>query len=172
MIKTIKKKTTTKKAAEKVKTAIDDSEKVRPMTYDEACTRVMELQSENDELKNECEKLTAGCQDLSDANQRLNKTCNDILAEKANLKNDFDAIKEQNIKFSDTIKEQIHQMAEKDKLMNEKDKVFNACIDIAAVYQRQRKRFRLGFFIALLALVFENAWLFSSYFQTWIDLLK
>lgn len=166
MVKTITTKTTSKKTIKTAKPAIDESNQVRPMTLDEACTRVMELQKENDALKNECEKLTAGCQDLSDANQRLNKTCNDILAEKANLKKDFDVIKEQNIKFSDTIKEQTNQMTEKDKL-------FNACIDIAAVYQAQRKFYRIGFYSLFVLLIIENISLFfGSYIQTWIDMLR
>ena len=169
MIKIIDAKTITAKkkktANNDAKTMINDGEKVCPMTYDEACKRIMEFEAENKALKDECKKLTSGCQDLSDANQRLNKTCNDILAEKANLQNDFDALKDQKQKLADIIKKQTNDLFDKEKL-------FNATLDIAVLYQHQRKRFRLGFFITLLALFFENAWLFGSNLQTLIDWLK
>lgn len=166
MIKTIKKKTTTKKAAEKVKTAIDDSEKVRPMTYDEACTRVMELQSENDALKNECEKLTAGCQDLSDANQRLNKTCNDILAEKSQIEEEFKKLKNDNNILMLNNKQNLE-------ILNSKTNQLDFATDLASKYMKEKNKYRQYFFI-LFAIVFtvycaEILWRFGTNIQLLIE---
>lgn len=176
MVKIIDAKTITEKKKKTTKSdnkaTVADDTKPRMMTYDEIWARFMDLQKENDALKNECKKLTNGCQDLSDANQRLNKQCNEILAEKANIKNDLEALKQQNFKLSETIKEQIHQLSDKEKRSDENKKLFDACLDIAACYQKQRKYFRRCFVVAVFALIIENVYIFYPYFQAWIENLR
>jgi len=167
MIKIIDAKTITekkKKTAKKdAKTMIADGEKMRPMTYDEACASIKDLKKENDAIKKECTKLKADFNKIVDKNAQLEKKQHDLLAEKAEIKNNFQNIKSQ---LSNTIKDQLNQLSEKEKL-------FNATLDIAVVHNVQRKRYKCGFFAVILLLIAENlSFFFGSYIQTWIDLLR